>query len=217
LLTQKRLGGDKDACSKLLTALAKTRHESARQHFILKVDGTQQTISASACSCHCRPSDSIDQATTMLQPSCSIWDRFALLLWSGLQVINATIKKFVLVDSGVDEAFAQTVMDVLNSMSLIINSNVAAFRTNCTIGTTLGDLAKAAVCSWQQFVAFWLNFLRLKLRIEREIFSVVFLFSVTKCPQARCLAVCSNWILDGAGWEGLTGAESFVRQVRRWD
>ena len=32
-------------------------------------------------------------------------------------------------------------------MSLIINSNVAAFRTNCTIGTTLGDLAKAAVCS----------------------------------------------------------------------
>ena len=39
LLNQNRLSGDKDACKKLFIALAKTRHESAQQHFILRVDG----------------------------------------------------------------------------------------------------------------------------------------------------------------------------------
>jgi hypothetical protein len=101
---------------------------------------------------------------------------------SGLQILNATIKKFVLVAEGIDEPFAQTVvqvnmtamkhpskphalapfttdgrtvyrwcdgvsMQVLDSMSLCINSNVAAFRTNCTVGATLDSLASAAVAT----------------------------------------------------------------------
>lgn len=100
LITQKRVSGDKDACEKLLKALALTTHDSARSHFITKVDG--------------------------------------------LQVLNATIKKFVLGGSGVDVPLAQVVMKVLDTMNMMIMSNVATFRTNCKIGETLSDVAAAA-------------------------------------------------------------------------